>query len=208
MNVYKKILLFILPLVLLIPIVHSSITVGIWPAEINMTVFPFERTYNYVYLFNPGDRDVNVKVSFICNTCKGKSFIDDLNVNIYPSYVNLKNNTTPNLGAKQIVIDIKNNLFIKKIFVLKVFGKSLEIPFYAPILGNKYIKGKVVAETTDTKTIMMITSKININLVGISYTKFILFIFTILFFLILIAFKYYKETKKMKMEERQINLFS
>jgi hypothetical protein len=153
------------------------VSLGIWPARFYVDVKPLKTHTTHIFLFNPGESDINVTLKFKCKNCiedleilnfKIGKVSTDLNVKLAPSALLVERNTTP-FFPKNITIKILNSGLLKKQIETDFFGRSLKIPYYEPILNEREFKGEIIATTLGTKTLLSVTSGVEINLNGISY---------------------------------------
>jgi hypothetical protein len=166
----------------------TSTSLGIWPTEINITIEPLKTSHTSIYIFNPGDDDMEAELYFIPEDLNGHNF----DVQIYPSRMTVKRNTTP-FEPEEARIIVRNNLFLKKSVDLDILGKEVEVPIYVPILGKAQFEGKVAAETLTEPTSVIVTSKVRLELVG--FNKLKLFIFSVVLVSIL-TLKIYRDYMK------------
>lgn len=182
--------LIILILLIFAPSLVYSTSLGVWPAKINTTILPFKTNYEYIYFFNPGDKDIEIKIDFICDG--DKNIIKKLNMNIYPDRILIEKNTTQ-FNSERILITFDNPLFIRKIFSFYIFGRKIDIPFYSIIFNNNTFECMITATTLNEKTPIIVTSKIDLELVGINSLKFIFLLLFTLLILLIASYLYYKK---------------
>ncbi|MBU5689543.1 MAG: hypothetical protein QXM68_01570 [Candidatus Aenigmatarchaeota archaeon] len=154
----------ILFLLILMPYVTAS-GVGIFPLNENVEIKPFQRFRTNIYLFNPSNDDVFVYTNASC-FINGKVY--DY-INFYPKELSINKNTSI-LEAKPIIVSIQNPLFIEN---------NQSIFNYNVLFGENKLKCRFYAKTNDT-TPIIVTSNINVILIGINLAKLGLIVFTLL----------------------------
>lgn len=198
-----KILLFIIFSLALLTIFteigRAEVSLGIWPAQIEINA-SFKTTTTEVYLFNPGSKDIKIKVEFYCENCERDfklfnqrmgSITNEPKIDIIPSTLILKQNTSL-FNPEKIRVIVHNPFWMKKQFKTSVFGKDIYIPFYGLIFDKDKFDGKIIVTTLDTKTALSITSEVDVNFYGINKLFFLISLLLIVFLVILAVQEHYK----------------
>ncbi|MCX8179025.1 MAG: hypothetical protein N3D75_04335 [Candidatus Aenigmarchaeota archaeon] len=173
---------FIIALFLMIPIVSSS-SIGIFPVNESVTIQPFKTFKTNIYVFNPSEKDVNVDINVSCKM--GDKYYE--NVYVHPKRMTVEKNTNVT-DAKPILLTVKNPVFFENKGVTK----------YSVTTGENYMKCKVYVKT-DEPTSIIVTSNINVKLVGLNFSK----LFFVLVFLIAFYFGIRKIDKKNKKNKKK-----
>ncbi|MEM0473254.1 MAG: hypothetical protein QXF88_00855 [Candidatus Aenigmatarchaeota archaeon] len=163
----KSIIVFFL----IIPIVSSS-SIGIFPVNESVTIQPFKTFKTNIYVFNPSEKDVNIDINVSCKM--GDKYYE--NVYVYPKRMTVEKNTSVT-NAKPILLTVKNPVFFENKGAIK----------YDIITGEKFIKCKVYAKT-DEPTSIIVTSNLNVNLIGLNLSK--------LFFMLVLLVTFYFGIRK------------
>jgi hypothetical protein len=191
--VARLFLLVALLIILFFPVANAA-SIGIWPAEINTTVLPFKASSVKVYLFNPGDKDEKINLYAMCDGLS-KNTLTFLDIGIYPTDVTLEKNTTA-YTPQGIDVFINNHLIIKRVIFFNFFGKRLGIPVFAILFNKNNVQCKINAATNIEKMPLIVSSRINIELVGIDSKRLIIFVIFALIIFILAIGKYYRKLTK------------
>lgn len=177
MNVKSIIVLF-----LIFPIVSSS-SIGIFPVNESITIKPFRIFKTNIYVFNPSEKDVNVDINVSCKM--GDKYYE--NVYVYPKKMTVEKNTSVT-NAKPILLTVKNPVFFENQGDIK----------YNIIAGENFMKCKVYVKT-DEPTSIIVTSNLNVNLIGLNFSK----LFFVLVFLMIFYFGIRKIGKKNKKNKKK-----
>lgn len=180
---------------------EAAVSLGIWPGRFDVDARPFRNHTAYVFLFNPGESDVNVTVEFKCKNCVEDLKIlgfeiakvrSHLNVEMIPSTLVVEGGTSPYF-PKNVSIRISNSGLMKKQIEMSLFGRDVKIPYYELILDEREFKGEIVATTIGTKILLSVTSSVGIVLHGV---RSVLFFVAVCGILLAIASLVYYHCKK------------
>lgn len=179
---------------------RAEVSVGIWPAKIEVNTHPYKTTFAEIYMFNPGDIDIKTMIEFYCENCKRDILLfnhkigavtTDIDVEIKPSLLVIKENTSP-YNPEKVEIVVHNKPLMKKYFEKTLFGKKISIPFYSITFDKNEFDGKIIATTQETRMALSITSEAKINIYGINKFIFIISIILLIFLISLAIHEYYR----------------
>jgi hypothetical protein len=173
-----------------LPAVMSS-GLGIWPAEVNITVSPLRTSHTTIYLFNPDITDSDVQIYFQFDGTGENIPASQFIGSVEPEEITVEKNTTM-YKPEEIVLVIKNPLFIKKTLIFDLLGREQKLFYYEPIIGSKMLEGRLFARTINTKVSIVLTSEVNIELKGFGRGGIIF----ILSFVTILLFMFLPKTKK------------
>jgi len=176
--------ILIISLFLLLPIATST-SLGVWPAQKNITILPLEAKYEKLYIFNPGSTDVEIEVKI---SCTDPDIINYISFN--PTTFVVEKNTLPE-NPKEINLFVKNPIFIRRNFHIKISEYELVLPYYETIINKRTIECRLIATTAKQPMQIAVTSKMNLELIGFKIEKIVLLLLLILLILI-----YRKKPKK------------
>jgi hypothetical protein len=159
----------------------------------------------YLYLYNPGDRDVNVTLQVYCSNCiedfvflgykLGVTRYDTSFINVIPSFIEVENKTYYTEG-EIVTVKINSPMLMKRYAELNLFGRNISIRYYAPILDYRIFDISVVATTT-TITRISVVGSIEATVYGMSSTMLILVpLLTILIVTSILHFSVWKKSRQ------------
>lgn len=155
--------MFLILLLVFVPSVINATGLGIWPAEVNVTVLPLKTSYTSIYLYNPSGDDIDVDLSY---DYYGKYLPkDQFKFAMHPSKITVKKNTSM-YEPEEVKLIIRNPLFIRNDVKLKIIGKEINIPTFRPIIGKTGFEGRVKATTVTKPMSIVLTSKTNVEITG------------------------------------------
>jgi len=195
--VFKKIASITTFFLLFFSSAYGQAGIGIFPAKIEINAPFLKNTFTDVTIFNPSQREVNLKVEVYCRNCerdvkffenKVGTLTYELDAKVFPSKITLKPMT-----EQRILVKFSNPLFLKGIFKTSFFGKEVKIPIYTFHFDVEKFDYRVVASTISTPIEISLVSGIFLNFFGISKLFFML---TILVLLLIASFVYYLYNKK------------
>jgi hypothetical protein len=160
---------------------------------------PFMKTsYTSIYLFNPGDQDLEVEMGFVCTSCDGDIPVDQFGLRTSPERVVIPRNTSM-YNPKEIHIVARNPTLVKRYLSFDAFGKAVRIPFYTLAIAGRSIEGRFTARTLNSKVSIVVTSKVDMEMGGIGWWRIAFLAALVASFIVL---KTYNRPRKAKKAEK------
>lgn len=160
----------------------QAYSIGVFPVNDSFVVKPFNKYKFTFYLFNPSDKDLNVSINFTCFL--GNKVYE--NTKFLPKNILIERHTSIT-NPKMILVIIENPVFLKK----EIFFKENKITYLKPIVGEEYLKCRFYA-ILEEKTTLIVTANLNGKIVGLNIIK----ILTILFLLFMFSLAFYLSKNK------------
>jgi hypothetical protein len=199
--VFEKIALIAIFFMLFFSSAYAQAGIGIFPAKIEINASFLKNTFTDVTIFNPSQKEVNLKIEVYCTNCerdvkffgnKIGTLSYELDAKVFPGKITLKPMT-----EQRILVKFSNSLLLKGVFKTTIFGKELRLPVYTLHFDVEKLDYRVVASTVSTPIEISLVSGISLNLFGIDKLFFIL---AFLILLLVASFIYYLYTKKIYKE--------